>query len=309
MSVTVADVRAMSAQAVFDLEDRYARERGVRGAHPRPIAAARFVAVARITGGGRVELDPPLELGVMRNASGFDLFFGSAAPVGTDEPRRLDQGTYAVRLSSGGVYQTVERADIAIPAPATPYRFELDPGCAYPFPSGAASARGGAPTLLRGGLQAPDATGIEGARVDVPALASVRLHTTDESGQWVLVFPEGQPSGAVSVRFRLPDGTTTNVAGVPIVAGRDSTLPQTALRGSVTTTAGVAIPEATVTVSGQPGSTRSQVDGGWFYFFRPDQPGTNVTVTATLPDGRSQSRGAVPVQPRSTVVVQSFRFA
>jgi hypothetical protein len=267
------------------------------------------VAVARITGGGRVELDPPLELGVMRNASGFDLFFGSAAPVGTDEPRRLDQGTYAVRLSSGGVYQTVERADIAIPAPATPYRFELDPGCAYPFPSGAASARGGAPTLLRGGLQAPDATGIEGARVDVPALASVRLHTTDESGQWVLVFPEGQPSGAVSVRFRLPDGTTTNVAGVPIVAGRDSTLPQTALRGSVTTTAGVAIPEATVTVSGQPGSTRSQVDGGWFYFFRPDQPGTNVTVTATLPDGRSQSRGAVPVQPRSTVVVQSFRFA
>jgi len=32
-------------------------------------------------------------------------------------------------------------------------------------------------------------------------------------------------------------------------------------------------------------------------------------ATATLPDGRSQSRGAVPVQPRSTVVVQSFRFA
>jgi hypothetical protein len=309
MSVTIADVRTMSAQAVFDLEDRYARERGVGGAHPRPIAAARFVAVARITGGGRVELDPPLELSVLRNASGFDLFFGSAAPVGTNEPRRLGDGTYAVRLSSGGVYQTVERADIAIPAPATPYRFELDPSYAYPFPSGAASGSGGAPTLLRGGLQGPDATGVAGARVDVPALAAVRPNTTDESGQWVLVFPEGQASGNVSVRFRLPDGTTTNVAGVPILAGRDATLSQTALRGRVTTTAGVPIPGATVTVSGPPGSTRSQVDGGWFYFFRPDQAATNVTVTATLPDGRSQSRAGVPVQPRSTVVVESFQFA
>jgi hypothetical protein len=308
MSVAVAELRALSADAVFDLEDRHARVQGVRGAHPRPLAPARFVAVARITGGGRVELDPPLELGVLRNPSGFDLFFGYAAPVGSDTARRLEQGTYAVRVSSGGVYQTVERADIAIPAPDTPYRFELEPSYAYPFPSGAAAAQGGAPTLLRGGLQGPDGTGIEGARVDVPALAAVPTHTTDESGQWVLVFPEGQASGNVSVRFRLPDGTTTNVAGVPILATRDSTLPQTALRGSVTTDAGAPIPAATVTVSGQPGSTRSRVDGGWFYYFRPGQPGTNVTVTATLPDGRSQSRGGVPVQPRSTVVVQSFRF-
>jgi hypothetical protein len=140
-------------------------------------------------------------------------------------------------------------------------------------------------------------------------MAGVRTQTTDESGQWVLVFPEGQASAAVIVRFRLPNGATSNVAGVQIEPGRDSTLPQTALRGSVTTNAGVPIPGATVTVSGQPGSSRSRVDGGWFYFFRPDEPATNVTVTATLPDGRSQSRGGVPVQPRSTVVVQSFEFA
>jgi hypothetical protein len=75
------------------------------------------------------------------------------------------------------------------------------------------------------------------------------------------------------------------------------------------TTDGVPIAGATVSVGGQPGSTRSQMDGGWFYFFRPDQTATAVTVTATLPDGRSLSRGGVPVQPRSTVVVQSFRFA
>jgi hypothetical protein len=306
VTVAIADMRSLSAMAVFDVEDRYARERGVRGAHPRPIAPVRFRAVARITAGGRVDLQPQLELDVIRNQSGFDLFRGSAGPLGSDERRRLDEGTYAVRVVAGGIYQTVERADVVIPTPATAYRFELEPGYAYPFPSGAASASGAGPTLLRGGLQGPDASGIEGARVEVAG--TTRTYTTDESGQWVLVFPPNQVTGAVTVRFVLPDGTVANVAGVPVVAGRDSVLAQTALRGRVTTTEGAPIAGATITVGGQPGETRSQVDGGWFYFFRPDQAGTNVTVTATLPDGRSQSRGAVPVQPRSTVVVQSFRF-
>jgi hypothetical protein len=305
--VTVADMRSLSASAVFDVEDRYARERGIRGAHPRPIAPLRFRAVARMTAGGRVELDPELGLDVIRNRSGFDLFHGSAGPVGTDERRRLDEGTYAVRVLAGGIYQAVERTDIVIPTAATSYKFELEPGYAYPFPSGAASASGAGPTVLRGGLQGPDARGIEGARVEVAG--TTQTYTTDESGQWLLVFPPNQPTGAVTVRFTLPDGSVVNVVGVPVVAGRDSALAQTALRGSVTTTEGGPIAGAAVTVSGQPGQTLSQVDGGWFYYFRPDQPATNATVTATLPDGRSQSRGAVPVQPRSTVVVQSFRFS
>jgi hypothetical protein len=305
--VSVAEVWTLSASAVFDVEDRYARERGVRGAHPRPVAPVRFRAVARITAGGPQDLDPELDLDVIRNSSGFDLFYGSAGPAGTSERRRLDDGTYAVRALTGGIYQAVERADVVIPTPEPPFQYELDPGYAYPFPSGAASSHGAAPTLLRGGLQALDATPIEGARVEVTG--TTRTYTTDEAGQWVLVFPENQASGAVTVRFELPDGTVTNVAGVQVVAGRDSVLAQTGLRGRVTTTEGIALPGATVTVGGQPGSTLAQVDGGWFYFFRPDQPATNVTVTATLPDGRSQSRGGVPVQPRSTVVVQSFRFS
>jgi hypothetical protein len=306
VTVSVAEMRTLTAAAVFDVEDRYARERGVRGPHPRPIAPVRFRVVARITAGGPVEVDPELELDIVKNHSGFDLFYGGAGPVG-GERRRLDDGTYAVRVLSGGIYQPVERADVVVPAPAPPYQFDLEPGYAYPFPSGAASARGAAPTLLRGGLQGPDGSSIAGARVEVAG--TTRTYTTDQAGQWVLVFPANQASGAVTVRFELPDGTVTNVPGVPVVAGRDSALAQTALRGSVTTTDGIAIPGATVTVGGQPGETLSQVDGGWFYFFRPDQPGTNVTVTATLPDGRSQSRVGVPVQPRSTVVVQSFRFS
>lgn len=307
MTVSVADMRTLSATAVFDVEDRYARERGVRGPHPRAIAPLRFRAVARITGGGRVDMDPELELDVVRNASGFDLFYGSAGAAGTRERRRLDDGTYAVRVLSRGVYQPVERADVSMPAPAAPYLFELDPGYAYPFPSAAASARGAGPTVLRGALQGPDGRGIEGARVEVTG--TTRAYTTDESGQWVLVFPENHQTGAVTVRFGLPDGTAVNVAGVQVPARGDSVLAQTGLRGGVLTTAGVPLERATVTVSGQPGRTLSQSDGRWFYYFRPDQVATNVIVTATLPDGRSQSRGAVPVQPRSTVVVDTFRFA
>jgi hypothetical protein len=307
VSVTVADMRSLSATAVFDVEDRYARDRGVRGPHPRPIAPVRFRAVARVTTGGRVDLDHELELDVVQNGAGFGLFYGNAGPAGADAPRRLEDGTYVVRVLAGGVYQPVERPDIVVPTPSPAYGFDLDPGYAYPFPSGVASSHGAAPTLLRGALQARDASGIAGARVEVAG--TTRAYTTDEAGQWVLVFPETQGTGPVTIRIELPDGTVTNVTGVQVIAGRDSVLAQTALRGTVTTADGVPLAGATVTVGGQPGSTRSQGDGGWFYFFRPDQPATNVTVTATLPDGRSQSRGGVPVQPRSTVVVQSFRIA
>ena len=305
MSVSVADVRTLSASAVFAVEDRHARERGVRGPHPLPIAPVRFRAVARITSAGRVDFDADLDLDVVRNPSGFELFYGSAAAAG--ERRRLADGTYAVLALSGGIYQSLERDDVAIPAPTAPYLFDLDPGYAYPFASAAASARGAGPTLLRGGLQGPSGEGIRGARVDVQG--TTRTYTTDESGQWLLVFPDSQQSGAVTVRFRLPDGTTVNVPGIQVVAGGDSVLAQTALRGTVLTAEGVPIAGAAVTVSGQPGRTRSGSDGGWFYFFRPDQAATNVTVTATLPDGRTQSRSPVPVQPRSTVIVESFRIA
>lgn len=308
MTVSVADLRALSATAVFDVEDRYARARGVRGPHPRPLAPLRFRAVARMAGGGgRTEIDPELELDVIRNPSGYELFFGSAGVAGGRERRRLDHGTYAIRVVSDGFYQALERDDVAVPAPDTPYLFDLEPGHAYPFPSAAASPRGAGPTLLRGGLQGPDGNGIARARVDVAGIT--RTYTTDEAGQWVLVFPENHQSGAVTVRFRLPGGATVTVPGIQVPAGGDSVLAQTALRGSVLTTAGVPLRGATVTVSGQPGQTLSQSDGRWFYVFRPDQAATNVTVTAALPDGRTQSHAAVPVQPRSTVVVDAFRFA
>jgi len=305
MSFLALENQTLSAQAVFDVEDVFARERGVSGPHPRAVRPLRFVAVARIVAGAREQLDPPPVLEIRRNTSGYDLFFGTCR-VGDDIRRRLADGTYAVRVESDGVYQRLEH-DVSIPRPTPPYVYDLEPGFAYPFPSGSPIRRSLGPTLLRGSLQGADTRGIAGATVEV--VGASNAYRTDETGQWVLVFPDTQPSGDVTVRFTLPDGTVTDVPNVPIVAGREATLAQTALRGSVMSDAGAPIADAEVAVSGQPATTRTGPDGSWFYFFPVGQAAVNVDVTATVPDGASQLRPGVPVQPRATVVVPSFRFA
>ncbi|HYH84244.1 MAG TPA: hypothetical protein VEX60_02110, partial [Pyrinomonadaceae bacterium] len=73
--------------------------------------------------------------------------------------------------------------------------------------------------------------------------------------------------------------------------------------------AGGVIPGATVQVQGRPGSTSVAADGSWFYYFGLNQGAAAVQVTATLPDGRSQTKTNQQVRPRATAVVPTFRFA
>ena len=302
----VLELRHLEAAAIFDLEDAYARDRGVLGPHPRIDGPVRLLLVGRMTPAGREEIAPAPELELRRNDRGYDLFFGIVRSPGA-ERTHLDEGTYVVRVDTDGRYQRAERADVRIPEPAVPYVFDLAPGHAYAFPSGSSVPRSLGPTLLRGALQGPDGAGLADATVEVVGVTERYL--TDRSGQWVLVFPDGQASGDVTVRFGLPDGSTTDVASVPVAAGREATLAQTALRGQVVTNAGRPIAGAVVSVGGRPGSARSGPDGAWSYFFGVAQAAINVNVTATLPDGRSQTAPNVPVQPRATVVVPRFRFA
>ena len=72
--------------------------------------------------------------------------------------------------------------------------------------------------------------------------------------------------------------------------------------------AGGGIGGATIAVSGQAATTRTASDGSWAYYFGLTQVNTLVTVTATLPDGSTQSQLNVPVQARQTVWVPAFRF-
>jgi hypothetical protein len=310
------EFRRLAATLIFDLEDAFARQRGVNGPHPRPSGGLSFSVVGTMLGGVRQPITPPLQLKVLANPSGYQLFFGAAAAQNQSaRSAGLSPGQYVVRVDSD-FYQRVERTDVTIPstfapqAPAgsliAPYFFDLQPGYAYPFPSVCTLLNGAGTTLLRGVLRIADGTGVAGATVQV--VGQSNSYTTDESGQWVLVFPDTQPTGPVSVHFVLADGTVKDVTGISVVQGDTTGLLQTALRGLVMTQNGTGIVGSTIQVSGQTGQATADSDGNWFFYFDVTQAAAKVTVTAKIPDGRTQKQKSIPVQPRGTVVVPSFRF-
>jgi hypothetical protein len=263
--------------------------------------------MGEIDGGSRQDFDAPRELVVKRNLDGYRLFFNQIIfPDGQRVQTALADGVYVVRVESQ-FYQPTEREDVVLPEPEQPYLFDLRPGYAYPFPQESSLGGGRGPTLLRGSLHHPNGEGIAGAMIEVVGQSNV--YVTDDTGQWVLVFPDTQPTGAVTVRVEHPDGTTENVTGVNVTQGRESSLPQTALRGWVLTNAGIGIKGATVRVSGYPSQTATAQDGSWFYYFDLNQAADTVSVTAVRPDGTHLTQSNVQVQPRATVVVPSFRFS
>jgi len=299
----VVEVRRLTATAVFDLEDRYARDRGVWGSRPRPIEPVTIHVLADVVAGAPVPRVPTPELVLTRSPGGYHLFFGL---VRTPPDDRLDRlrlpRSYVVRVESP-FYQSTERT-VALPAPV-PERIPLEPGYAYPFPEGRANP-GAGQTLLRGTVYRMDGQSVAGTTVEVAGVSNV--YRTDETGRWALVFPDAQASGDVSVHIVFPDGTVRDVPGVAVERGRDRSLADTALRGWVLDR-GVGVAGATVRVANQPGQAVTASDGGWFYYFDPNQPAVAVAVAPTLPDGRTLPPTNVNVQRRATVVVPTFRFA
>ena len=294
---------------VFDLEDSYARSRRVSGKHPRPRGSLKFYLAGQVLNGVRQNFAEPLEMSVINNNSGYHLFFGKVKWPDKSARHALTKGNrYVVRVESE-FYQVVERDDIEwpLPQPFTPYFFDLDPGYAYPFPTESTLAGGLGLTLLRGALLSPDGEGIASATVRVQNQSNT--YRTDQTGKWVLVFPDSQASGNVMVDVALSSPPSQfQVAGVNIERGRTSGLRQTALRGHVVTPAGVGIGGAIIEVSNHPGQAGTRNDGSWFYYFPLNQPSAAVTVTARLPDGRTQTLTNVQVQSQETSPVTAFQF-
>jgi hypothetical protein len=299
----VRESRRLTATAIFDLEDRYARELRVGETHPRPFGAVNIYLLGRMVDGQRMDFPEPIKLKVRNNPSGYLLFFGRVQ--GPDDVVRDAglQGTYVVRVESQ-FYQQAERDDIELPRPDAAYLFDLLPNIAYPFPARVSTSAG--PTLLRGSLHGRDGAAIAGARVELAA-PGVAPYRTGEDGQWMLVFPRDQPSGDVAVRITLP-GAQPLTIDAPVVRGRETSLQQTAMRGWVVNAAGFGIRGATITVSGQADRSTTDADGRWFYYFDLDQGAAQVHVTATLPDGRSLTSAGQLVQPRGVTRVSTFRF-
>ena len=313
MSSSAFEFRRRRAVLILDAEDRFLREQGIAGPHPRPQAPLDFSFVGRRVGGVLQVIDPPIMLEVLLNPSGFYLFFGKEKNEDARRNTLLSEGTYVLRVQSP-LYQTTE-IDVEIetlfspmgirPRMRGPYFIDLLPGYAYAFPRSSVIPGAEGPTLLRGAVRSADGQGVAG--VDVEVVGQTTVYRTGSNGQWVLTFPDGLASGDVTVQFRFPDGLVEDIAAVPIRQGFEASLPQAALRGAVFARA-VGVAGARITVAGHVGEARTESDGGWFFYFDLDQLDEIVTVTATLPDGSSLVQAGVPVRRRATSVVPAFRF-
>lgn len=324
----------LTATWIFDLEDSFARQLGTRGRHPRPLEPLRFWLVDQQLAPGTPGLPLPIELAVVVNASGYHTFFDDVVLAGGVRRQiGLPAGKYAVRVTSP-YYQAATLAGIAVPmpnplvanpqlAPAPPFHFDLQPGASYPFagadplrvadlPSpcaAGAGVEGTGPTLLRGVLFGVDGRPISGATVTATLGGSDFHAETDEHGQWLLAFGPAQATGTAAIVIAPPSGPALNLAGVCVVRGRQVTVPNTSLRGSVWQSR-TPVANATVQVVDLPAKVTTDSTGAWSYVFALDQePPKKAAVTATLPGGASQqTTPQFDVLPGRTTDVPPLRF-
>ena len=259
-------------------------------------------------------------------------------------PRRrttLAPGRYLIRVTSP-VYQDEERTltvpipnlngrdpgnpDPSLRDPVAQYTFVLRPSYAYPFPDlypiriddpfdcpdPPLGRRG--PTILSGTLHAHDGAGVPGATVEVVGLSA--SYRTAADGEWVLPFPDQPrvgpdplPQGGMTVRFTLPNRPPIDVPDVCVLRGCSTSLAQTGLRGWVQRR-GLGVAGARVLVGGRPAAVDTRSGGDWTYYDDLNQPAADeiVSVTATLPDGASQTINGIPIRRRATTMVPTFTF-
>jgi len=301
-------VRMRGAVMVFDPVDGFAARRSTAGRHPRPIGAIAYRLVARLQTGVRSDLDPPLDLAVTGTPGGYDVWFGLvSAPTGVTHRANLPDGDYVVEASSP-LYERLETT-ITVPLdPAALGRFELEPGYAYPFPRTSTLSMGRGPTLLHGTVHRNDndTSRLAGITVEVPGQSS--SYRTDGTGRWVLVFPDSQPAGSVAVRFTFPaGGAVLDVPGVPLTPGASNAVQQTALYGQVLA-AGRPARGCAVEVLGRADRVLTDAAGAWLYYLGLGEPDGQVSVRATLRDGRATTRDNVTVRRLQANRATTFQF-
>ncbi len=308
---TFYEFRRLSATLVFDLTDAFATDRGTRGPFPRPFEPIRFFATARIVGLNREEFKEPLELITKRNGSGYHIFHNMIKNAdGTVIKRALADGQYELRVESS-FYQPVNLPVVDVPRPTSAESLNLLPSYNYPFPLDLKPTGGRGFALLRGSLHTRNAEPV--ANANVAAVGANHDCTTDETGQWVLVFPDSffpvnQTTANVTVVVTLATGPVLNVTNVDVEKGAERGLGETALRGWVLR-GGIGVAGAIVEVQGHPDLTRTAADGSWFYYFGLDHSSNNpVDVTAVLPDGSTLTQNNQQVRPRATAIVPPFQF-
>jgi hypothetical protein len=334
VSFVTFEIHRQAASLIFSPVDAFALEGGLRGPRPRPIGPLKYVLMRRTDGGDPKNLFRPLEVYVVHNNSGFDLFFDVARlATNLDDPPALEPyqpgrgrlrkfpiaaGKYELRIIS--LFYAPFTVEVTYPDPRLnpdprsvppptpspdidPFLLLLRPGPLYPFPPGT--------TTLRGVVQDTSGAGVAGAVVKATGLNN-QSYQTDASGQWVLVFPDPPaitkpPPTKVdtTVTVTRPDGST-DVFPLTVTYGAANVVSQTALRGWVQAR-NVGVIGASVRAGALAVTTGA--GGAFAIVFRPTQIVKQVDVSATLADGRSQTELAIPIVLGSTLIVPTFRFA
>jgi hypothetical protein len=316
--LTVWERRITSATLVFHLVDRWARDRQTAGSSPLARGPIRYRIVAIEAGGQRTDLEPPFDMMMVRNASGYDLWFGL---VGGGDRYPHPPPSLVIEIASNR-YQRVETVVANLPVPGVPQQFALEPGYAYEFPRATSIPGATGPTLLRGTLLEPDGTGVGGASVRVsPAPANQPApnptYVTDGTGNWVLPFDDAvQTTGTANLEVTFPGPQVVNVPGVTITRGDTRSVRQASLAGITRGATGAPLPGVAITLSAVPGiSTTSDADGRWELwlpieqFPPPPAPAPPpAAVTATPPQGATLQEPSVQIQPRATTTVDPFVF-
>jgi hypothetical protein len=303
---------AVAARARF--EDRLA------GKRPRPLAVVTYRIEARVEPAGDVALPAPLELLTVRNASGYDIFFGLVRTDFGVRRSSLPPARYRVNATAPLYQETAIAADLAGEAGATgATRIELAPAYGYPFSAGAAVV----PTLLSGALRAPDG----GPRIfmdvgDVPLPVSLRAFhgappsavsapcRLDPGGAAALLIDADSvafdAAGTATVELLLEPvdggGSVLTIPDVEIARGRTRAFVQTRLAGAVRRPQGAPVTGARVEASEFEGAARTRADGEFELFLPADLapgPDLRVDLTVTGPAGETTTL-AVPAVSRRT---------
>ena len=320
---TYEQITHTGAQLVRGAIDQFAAARITRGRVPPVLGEVNFFITRRLTPPA-VTYEPPLELISWTNRSGFFLFSGEVRRPDRPGTFMLGAGQYHWLVESD-YYQTSEFNDVWPPAKLYDRTADLKlvPAPAYPFPEPVLEQPDLIVTLVRGTLFNAGGEPVEGVPIELtapvlpPRFEGFVKCLTNKRGEWLLCFIEKERRDPVDpvpdfpnsrIHVGLPGAAAYDISPLEIKPGQENSVRQTALRGGVIKPGGVPLAGVKITTSVAAGEAISKSDGRWFFYFELKQAAAAVTVTATTPDGLTNT-AQTQIVPGRTVVVPAIELS
>ncbi len=305
----ILETRTWEVQAIFNVVDGFAQQRGLSGLNPRPMGEVAFYAVAEVINGQRMKFTEPLRLIMQQSPSGYFLFFGRVQRgKGTTRRDLLRPGTYVIAVESD-YYLPYEQPNEVIPMadPTQPIQIILIPSVAYPYPLTV--------KLLRGTLRHVDGSGMEAVTISAIADGQRVQYVTGANGDWVLPLPYIAPSdhppqnAILDVKFSFPNDPeqTKTIADIRYQPSMMVTVGlQSAIVGQIVDRNGGGVAGVVVEVPTLAGQVVTDEEGQWMFVFATQEADT--TIDAILANGQQQLFPAVVIPAGETRYVPRLQL-